>query len=686
MKHNYSYLKDSVFLKQFDLLNMKEQIIKITVLDWNENPIQEIQGYVTGGNMNFDGKSAVRRTGNLSIVIDEPIQDFTRIEKLISINKKIDLEVGFINTTGKYTDYDVLWFPLGIFVMFNPSFSHTPSSLSMSVQIKDKMCLLNGDVGGLLPASVVFDEIEDYDENGSLIITHPTIFQIIQELVNHFGGVQLGQILISDVPLRIKQVMKWTGDAPIYGKKELSEDGSEYYYEFQTNEPGEEELASFEKYTTGMDIGYVYTDFTYPNELIGNAGESITSILDKIKNTLGNFEYFFDTEGFFIFREIKNYLNTTKTTELLTELESSDYLVDVTVGKSVYTFDDATLITSFTNNPQWANIKNDFVIWGIKKGVTGLELPIRYHLVIDNKPNSGNSYEGMYTFTSEEDSITRMKKLPRYEKQEDIATPIEGDYYNIAGIIYRYVQKTDVETGVTSFVFEEQNGNFFTLRTQDWRTELYAAGVQAESLATDAGYYYAELANEWGKIYDLEGSDYNKTDAVKTEVKNNYYQLDYYLDFIDTSAAIGDLSVKNIGRRQKIVNDNSINCIFEPIVPDIILIEAGSENQNELIEECVAQGQMYSQVDQTIYLKTSMGGAYNSAFNLVKNLLYQNTNYNESITLQCVPIYHLEPNSRITVNDPESQIYGDYVITTISLPLDVSGTMTISATRALTRI
>jgi hypothetical protein len=39
-----------------------------------------------------------------------------------------------------------------------------------------------------LPASVVFDNAETIDENGNVIITRPTIYQIIRELVNHFGG------------------------------------------------------------------------------------------------------------------------------------------------------------------------------------------------------------------------------------------------------------------------------------------------------------------------------------------------------------------------------------------------------------------------------------------------------------------------------------------------------------------
>jgi hypothetical protein len=70
----------------------------------------------------------------------------------------------------------------------------------------------------------------------------------------------------------------------------------------------------------------------------------------------------------------------------------------------------------------------------------------------------------------------------------------------------------------------------------------------------------------------------------------------------------------------------------------------------------------------------------------VRELLYQYTSYNESISIQSIPIYYLEPNTRITVQDKESNIFGDYMISNISIPLDINSTMSISATKALERI
>ena len=71
--------------------------------------------------------------------------------------------------------------------------------------------------------------------------------------------------------------------------------------------------------------------------------------------------------------------------------------------------------------------------------------------------------------------------------------------------------------------------------------------------------------------------------------------------------------------------------------------------------------------------------------NLVRELLYQSTSYNECITVTSIPIYYLDVNTRITVNDEKSGIFGDYMINSISLPLDINGMMSMSCTRALER-
>jgi len=142
-------------------------------------------------------------------------------------------------------------------------------------------------------------------------------------------------------------------------------------------------------FETGQDIGYIYTDFTYPGDLIGNAGDTVTTILDKIKNVLGNYEYFYDIFGNFVFQEIKNYLNTSQAEYISNDMQSKKttlfvpdfvaggaypdfstkdlYLSNTSFGKSVFKFENSELVNSYSNTPQYNMIKNDFVVWGVKK-------------------------------------------------------------------------------------------------------------------------------------------------------------------------------------------------------------------------------------------------------------------------------------------------------------------------------
>ena len=214
--HKYPYLDDAKFLRDIDDLKLKEQYIKINILDFKEKFIQSIQGKVTAGNINLDGSSGMRRSCNLTMVAEAIENDLNNVENLLSINKKIEIEIGFLNTTDEYLNYPILWFPQGIYVIVAPSITRSVSSATISLQLKDKMALLNGECGGTFPASVTFHEMDTFDNEGNIITVKPTIYQIIQELVHHWGGEQLGKIIINDVDNQVKYVAKWMGKTPLY--------------------------------------------------------------------------------------------------------------------------------------------------------------------------------------------------------------------------------------------------------------------------------------------------------------------------------------------------------------------------------------------------------------------------------------------------------------------------------------
>jgi len=177
-----------------------------------------------------------------------------------------------------------LWFPLGVYVIISPSITHDASNITIGLSLEDKMALLNGDVGGVISASTTLDEYETIDNNGVIYLTRPTIYQIIQELVNHFGGEQLSKIIISDLDPYVKQVMKWTANSPLYVVK-AKENAEDVVYTTSTNRYDELIASDYidvegSPFESGYDVGYIYTDFTYPGELIADAGDSVCDILD----------------------------------------------------------------------------------------------------------------------------------------------------------------------------------------------------------------------------------------------------------------------------------------------------------------------------------------------------------------------------------------------------------------------
>lgn len=686
MKHNFPYLKNSIFLKNFDKLKLKEQHVKLIVLTFDQRPIQEIQGRIVSGNFTLDGSSSMRRTGSLNMIADDYEINLTDTQNLLSMNKKIEVLVGFTNMTDEYQDFPILWFPQGIYIIVGVNITHDSNGVNISLTLHDKMALLNGECGGTLPASVIFSEMQDIDKNGDIQIVQPTIYQIIQELVNHFGGQQLGKIIISDIDNQIKKVMKWTGSTPIYlcTKYENDSNGNQIQYNhLTTNQKEAKEDNNYQEFSYGQDVGYILTDFVYPGELIGNAGDTVVTILDQIKNVLGNYEYFYDIDGNFRFQEIKNYLNTSYSTEILKDIinnkTNASYLVNYAEGKSIYTFDDASIVQSYSNSPQYQQIKNDFIVWGKRLTLTGQEIPIRYHLAIDSRPQYGNKYE-VFFFTDPNDGITKAKKPLMFETKKEFPNIGEVEQY-----YYAEDTKTIYKWASDAQAYESTLYKLTEIITNDYRDELYFSGISSDPFGLNSNYYYTELKNEWPKLYDIQNTD--KTNrGFLNDIINQPSDIDFFLDLIDTSAAISKFSVQNIGRRTVTLVDDSINCIFEPDNPNLVIIETGTNEATELRKKCKDRNQEYVQVRSEVYSLLMNGGVLKSAYEEIKKELYQYTNYNQQVSLTTLPVYYLEPNTRITIRDPKSGIYGDYIIKTISLPLDINSTMSITCTKIIERI
>lgn len=728
MRKFYPYLRDA-YLTNTDAERQKENILskinsfvnrkvysRFTLLDWQENPLKSIEGEIVSGNQTKDGRSTVRNTCSLNCTFNGSEYTVEDLEMDYSLNKKVFLEIGIKNDTGQYPDYPILWFPQGVFFIYSISLtSSTSSGVNMSINLKDKMCMLNGDLGGTFGSTVVFDSMDTQLPNGEYAEEKVLVYNIIQELVNHYGNEDLNNIVIDDVPLRIRRVMKWTGSDPLY-MLNADKTESDFSRTFTLSTPSVEELEHATIFNKDDDVGYVYDDFFYTDELVAGPNETATSVLDKIKNYLGNYEYYYDVYGIFHFREIRNYINTTQGKIVLEEMNENDYLLEVNNDKSTFSFSDSNSMTAITVSPQYSNIKNDYIVQGLRQMTdTDLSYPVMYHLAIDSKPPV----------------IQEDWQLVQKFEIEDMADDVEGESSyetKVLNLDFHYGRYSDIiiytepETGLqkASAVYQVTNlpevGNLNLVYSdgsgykywdgekylevdlladytdteylcRDWRTKLYMDGVIAARYGTDQGFYFPELCAYWPQVYDLVNQCFQG--EATAGVQNAYRSLvegTYYLDFIDPStSSLGEYSVSNMGRRNTTTVDDNINCLFQPEIPNVVLLDITDDDFQSLKQECIDAAQPWTGVRGDVFDLLATGGYHNGAFDQIKYDLYLHTRYAKSVSITDLPSYWLEPNTRVRVSEHTTNTYGDFMISSISYTFGQAGTMSVSCSEVAER-
>lgn len=545
MRRMYPYLDDSYFenwndakerrnfLQSIEEFVNQKQYIRITLLNWDEEPIKEIEGEISSGSITKDGSSAIRRTASITASVSGNEYDIENLNMDFAINKKVFIEVGIKNYSDQYKEYPILYFPQGVF--FISSFSASSSATSvvqMNIGLKDKMMGLSGDVGGKFPNTITLDEVDTQNINGEYVAEKVLIYDLIEELVHHWGGEDLNNIVIEDVPKRIKQVLQWGGDNPCWLIPREGADAASRWYDIYIDRPVGDLPPGTLQIPNGSDIGYEYTDFIYSSELVASAGDSVCNILDKIKEYLGNFEYFYDVFGIFHFREIKNYLNTTQATAVLDEMDTYDYLIDMVDGKSIYTFSNDTNLVSISLNPSYENIKNDYVILGTRKMEgTDTSRMVMYHLAIDSKPIPGNRYYDLLVYEEPGTNLTKLA-FP-LSITSFAALPMPGNF----NIIYRCIDENtfwywddNVYKEITPLKYykkEEEAAEAYV--TKDWRTEMYLQGMLNKNRGTDAGSMFRDIS----KSHELSMNDKSWLGDVYRRMSRQRVDTDYYFEELD---------------------------------------------------------------------------------------------------------------------------------------------------------
>lgn len=711
------FLSDKTFLLKVNKSHIREYYAAIMVLDFEtENPIARLEGKVVSGNMSIAANSPTRRTGSLTLVFDDYTKNITNVSNLIAIDKKISLSIGIRNPfyhTSEYVKYgETLWFKQGVFIITQASSSISTSGATVSVNLIDKMGYLNGTCGGILPASTSFHESIIIDEDENTTTEYPLIKNIIKECVHHFGGEHYSRISVEDVPDVGRVVVRWAADTPINFATDDSHNppvrlpGGSFVI-------GSPPIANFnDSYYKNEVVGYMETPLTYPGELILGAGSTVTQVLDEIVNALGNYEYFYDVDGIFHFRQKNNFQATGNTPLNVTPDEDSQiqslYLPIYSQDMYINEFQDSELVTQVSFTPNYSNIKNDYVCWGTRNSDGETQTMVRYHLAIDERPKDIPRPDGTdpeygfyigdrYSLCHKNIYAVRSKDtngILRYQVGD--ASVNEDEYIN---------GNEDLVAPALDDIFSNLGSTYWF----NWREELYRQALLAYGTSTEGSYYDEELLAEWRNIFDPTSTMDNKgIESFEKEWKDHYgeeetpwygYKVDvliapeklrYWLDIIDTTANVGQYSVNRIGRRTKVTENSKINEVFSQEINDIVFIENTSQESEserlrilENIQYYISIGQTYCLVtpDQMAYFtqKNSFGTCYET----IREQLYQNLIANSSVTLTSIPILYMDVNYIVKLNFPELGVQGDFIINNISWSLGGTPTMQLSLQEAL---
>ena len=645
-------LYDKDFLLKLDKSKNKTIYARITALKFNESPIETIEGRVTGGSINLDGTSAMRRTCSLTMVA----QDFNYNDYYWGLNTKFKLEIGVENLVDPVMP-DIIWFNQGIYLITGFNTSRSTNNFTVSINGKDKMCLLNGEVSGSLESSVDFGVIEEESADGVWTIRKIPIPEIIRNAVHTYAGEPYWNIIINDLDTYALELLEYRYDTPMYLHRDVDDNifdntlienrdrkvykaiskNNDGTYEFSTTPCRLEDLTAshldlmvdgmtgvtepwpvkidtndnpvvLAKIEYGQTAGYRTTELTYAGDLIANVGESITSVLDKIKNMLVEFEYFYNTDGQFVFQKKKSFVSTMWSPVSTDEYGNSAVTESLMLASSTaYTFSGSELITAFNNNPNLLNMRNDYSIWGERKGISGAAIPVHMRYAIDNKPTTYTSIEvdygyyekdanGNYVLNEEGEPIFHQGKdfevIDAYNQkygtklkgQSSFTYNVEEGYewreliYLMAKDYYKYNHLDDFELRVIKHNPHYPTGqtgyeSYYIYIQGFWR-ELYYPGLREEILDLEI------RVGEDGKGGSIVGDLESKNAYAKT-LEERITILNEILDTGEEGGVILDTTELQNYYSEFISKQSE----WHKTKDEILLLEAEQENKAALLED-----------------------------------------------------------------------------------------------------
>ena len=468
--------------------------------------------------------------------------------------------------------------------------------------------------------------------------------------------------------------------------------------------PGDQEDFTYNliKVNYGDSLGYRDTDLVYAGDLIANINENIVSVLDKIKNMLGNYEYFYDVDGKFIFKKRQDYVNNDFTTvnvdglgfEYVSSSLDTNSIVNLCLNE----------IISLQRQPQIMNVKNDFSIWGNRQGSSG-QLPVHCRIAIHEKPDWYVSSDGIkYIYDPINPDSLLMEYIESY-------TQIEGENdISYSQRIQRFKNWYN-----KYFTAIEQGGYGSIIKVGDWREIIYQMAKDYYNNHTKEKFweiinslnenrynncittyedFYADMLGFWRQLYFdplYEPLNYELPIGYLAEdfmyednflIRSNWHKdvyinpsgLNFWFDFIVPQGDFAKFSIKDIGIKGKYLNDSQVKSVVVKRTPPIKIV---SSEDWSLLGNDLDPAYSYLQLGGLLKNSYTISSQGVSALTKIQDLLFQHIYVQESITLSIIPRDDLRVNTRIRIEGFKD----DFTISKLTMPLQYNGAMSITLSK-----
>ena len=133
--------------------NVKEVFAKIELLNANFKVVNVLEGCLMSDSFSIDANSAVRRTYNIEIFVNDSSL-LIGSDKKIWMDKYIRPYVGYRNLRTK----EIQWYLKGTYTMLDSSYSFNQTTNTLSLSCSDLMSNLNGDRNGTIKDAITIEE------------------------------------------------------------------------------------------------------------------------------------------------------------------------------------------------------------------------------------------------------------------------------------------------------------------------------------------------------------------------------------------------------------------------------------------------------------------------------------------------------------------------------------------------